>query len=326
MNTTIQKRFTHIAATFAALASLALLASSALAAQSHALPLWRVTDAQGHTLYLAGSMHMLKQGDYPLPHAFEKAFKQSERLIEELDLNAINPQKVRKIVKKLAVLPDGKTLEDAMDDSWGKAQALAGKADIKLAPYKHFKPWYAALRIVSLKFLKAGYNPMLGLDFHFANLAKKQDMPVAGLETLREQMNFFNDLALSTQRHYLLQLLDKLPDTKHDLKKLHAAWKTGDLEQLEEMAQKDFADYPDLRKTLINDRNRNWLPEIKRCLSENRKCFVVVGAEHMAGKAGLLSLLEKAGNHVEQLHGNWPAPASTGTNAAASAPEPATTQ
>src|SRR5699024_9420600 len=149
----------------------------------------------------------------------------------------------------------------------------------------NFKPWYAALRISSLTFLKAGYSPLLGLDFHYANLAAQREMPFMGLETMKEQMGFFNKLDMDIQRQYFMQTLKQLPDSKPDLAKMEAAWRMGNLEKLNAMAKKDFAKHPKLRKILINQRNHNWMPTLKHCLSADQGCFVVVGAEHMAGDA-----------------------------------------
>ncbi len=326
------RHFIQLGAALMAVLTLGFAGTSALAADSHPLPLWRVSGTHGHTLYLVGSMHMLKPNDYPLPKAFNRTFKRSDRLIEELDLNAISPTTVQKAVVKLAKLPKGKTLADVMGDDWDKAQKLAAKAGINLSPYEQYKPWFAALRIASLGFIKAGYNPMLGLDYHFANLAAERKMPLKGLETLDEQMNFFNQLKPSTQRQYLLQLLEHLPESQHDLAKLHAAWQIGDLEQMNAAAQKDFSKYPAMLHELIYRRNKRWLPTLEQCLAENRHCFVVVGAEHMAGKKGVLSLLESNGYKVKQLRGSTPASTVASASPAASsgavrlATPPATTQ
>jgi len=324
MNTIKLSCCARLGAITVAIATLGL-AGTTLAADSHPLPLWQVSDAQGHTMYLAGSMHMLKQADYPLPKAFDRAFKRSSRLIEELNLNAIPPSKVQKAVVDLAKLPQGKTLADAMGSHWHETRKLAARAGISLTPYEQYKPWYAALRIASLGFIKAGYNPMIGLDYHFANLAAEHKMPVHGLETLTQQMNFFNQLKMSTQRKYLLQLLKNLPKSSGDLAKLHAAWQTGNLEKMNAMAEKDFSKYPALLKQLLVQRNENWMPTLTDCLVKNRRCFVVVGAEHMAGDKGVLALLEKDGYKVRQLQGHQPASAATGATAA-SVPTPASAQ
>ncbi|MGH8162238.1 MAG: TraB/GumN family protein [Gammaproteobacteria bacterium] len=275
---------------------------AAQAAATHPLPLWRVTDAHGHTLYLAGSMHALKADDYPLPTPFTTAFGHSRRLVEEINLAALKPEKVQETIKQLGDLPAGKTLAAVMGTSWTRAQALAQKSDIKLGPYQGLKPWLAAVQITGLDFIRKGYVPTLGMDQHFAELAKQRGMPVTGLETFSEQMGFFNAMPHALQRRFLLQTLEKMPQGDRELARLHTAWRHGDTAELAAIANKDFASYSRLRKRLLDQRNRRWLPTLERCLAANDGCFVVVGAEHMVGPTGLVALLEKDGERVVQLH------------------------
>src|ERR1700693_881119 len=47
--------------------------------------MWKVTGKTG-AVYLIGSVHMLTQDFYPLSKAFEDAFKESDLLVEEVDL------------------------------------------------------------------------------------------------------------------------------------------------------------------------------------------------------------------------------------------------
>lgn len=286
----------------APLLALGFLCAFAHAAAAHPLPLWRVGDGHGHRMYLAGSMHALKEKDYPLPAPFTKAFDHSRRLVEEIDLNALKPKKVQATIKRLGSLPADKTLAAVMGTSWGLAQALAKKSDLELAPYQQLKPWLAAVQIAGVNFIRKGYLPTLGLDQHFSKLAGKRGMPITGLETVSEQMGFLNAMPQALQRRFLLQTLEKTPNGGHELARLHTAWQQGNTVALTAIARKDFAGYPNLRRRLLVARNRRWLPTLERCLTENRGCFVVVGTEHMAGPAGLPALLEKAGYRVTQLH------------------------
>ncbi len=298
----------------APLLALVLICIPALTAAAHPLPLWRISDGAGHTLYLAGSMHALKTSDYPLPAPFRTAFGSSRRLVEELDLNAISEQDVEQTIKTLGLLPSGQTLAGVMGADWAQALALAGKAEINLALYQQFKPWLVAIRITGPSFVAAGYIPSLGLDQHFALQASERKMPVTGLETLTEQLEFFNDIKPALQRRFLLQALEEVSHSEQELARLHAAWRDGDMSALAALADKDFAAYPNLRARVLGDRNRRWLPTLEQCLAGNEGCFVVVGAEHMIGPNGLLALLGKKGYRVIQLRAaDAPTAASTAT-------------
>lgn len=265
------------------------------------LPIWQVVDATGHVLYLVGSMHALKPEDYPLPAAMTTAFARSDLLIEEIDFNAIPREAAMKTVAAIGMLPSGQTLEQAMGSDWEHARRLAKAAGVNLEVYARSKPWFAAVAIGDEIFLQAGYDPNLGLDMHFAALARTRGMPMHGLETLQEQLRLLDDLSPAMQRTFLLQTLSQAPEAGAELKQLHAAWRTGDIQAMEAIANRDFAGYPQLRKTLLTARNKRWLPTLENCLASDKTCFVVVGAEHMAGPDGLPALLKGAGDRVRQL-------------------------
>lgn len=280
---------------------LALAAALPARAAGARLPVWRVNNAAGHVLYLVGSMHALKPDDYPLPPPMTAAFERSDLLVEELDLNALSHETAMKAVATIGMLPPDQSLEQAMGPDWERTLQLAKTAGVNLEVYARSKPWFAAVAIGDQAFLQAGYEPNLGLDMHFAALARKRGMPVHGLETLREQLDLFDDLPLDSQRTFLVQTLSQAPRAGAELARLHAAWRTGDIETMETIADRDFAGYPQLRKLLLTDRNENWLPTLEDCLASGKTCFVVVGAEHMAGPDGLPALLKRAGDRVRQL-------------------------
>ena len=63
----------------------------------------------------------------------------------------------------------------------------------------------------------------------------------------------------------------------------------------------DYKDAPSIRRRLITDRNKRWLPEIVQWLQSGKTYLVVAGAAHMAGSEGLPALLQAQGFQVEQL-------------------------
>ncbi len=267
------------------------------------ISLWKVTAGDGHTLYLAGSMHALTQADIPLPDAYTRAFDASDRLVEELDFKDLNPREVTKQALSMGLLQDSDLASAMGKKDWAEVQKLAQKAGVELYHYERFKPWLAAIGIADTLLLRYGYQPKLGLDLHFANLARKRDMPGSGLETVAEQLSFFNDMKPDVQRRFLLQTLREAGSARRDLSRLHDAWARGDTKTLEALQKENFKGFPQLRKRLIEQRNQRWLPHLLKCLHSGQTCFVAVGVEHMVGPHGLIALLEARGAKIQQLHG-----------------------
>ncbi|MGH8426819.1 MAG: TraB/GumN family protein [Gammaproteobacteria bacterium] len=288
----------RIGAAFFAATCLAALTALPAYAASGPLPLWQVSDGHGHVLYLAGAMHALEPADYPLPAAMNDAFAHSNRLVEELNLATISPEKTADIVRQKGFLPQGQTLAGAMNGDWDRAQALAHKAGINLGLYSNFKPWLAAVEVADRLASNAGYQADLGVDRYFSGLAQKRQMPITGLETFAGQLDFFDAMAPALQRRFLLQTLQDAPHAANELAQLHSAWRSGDLAKLANIQREDFAGYPQLRRTLLDQRNESWMGVLEHCLADGDTCFVVVGVEHMAGPKGLPALLRAAGNHV----------------------------
>lgn len=296
--------------------ALALNGSAALAGPAGGatpISMWKVTNTAGHTLYLVGSMHALTQKDFPLPAAYNQAFEESDRLVEELNLKKLSPREVNKQALAMGLL-HGKTLAEVMGKKeWARMQKMAQKSGVMLYNYEHFKPWLAAIGIGDTELLRYGYQPQLGLDMHFAELARKRKMPSTGLETVAEQLSYFNDMTPRTQRRFLTQTLDEANAGRRQLRQLHDAWLHGDTAELAKLQKETFKGFPGVRKRMIKDRNERWLPHLVNCLKSTSTCFVVVGVEHMVGPNGLIRLLRARGDRVRQMHGHIVAP-DGGTN------------
>ena len=57
-------------------------------------PVWRVTDGES-TVYLGGTVHLLRPSDYPLPEEFDQAYEGSSELFFETDISSMNDLSVQ---------------------------------------------------------------------------------------------------------------------------------------------------------------------------------------------------------------------------------------
>src|ERR1041385_8487226 len=72
--------------------------------------LWRIQNQQ-NIVYLLGSIHVLKESDYPLAPLMESAFTNARIAVFETDIDALdNPDVLLKIAMK-GRLPEGQTLK-----------------------------------------------------------------------------------------------------------------------------------------------------------------------------------------------------------------------
>lgn len=281
-----------------AVVALALLAPP-VGAQSHSF-LWKAT-GKGSMVYLAGSIHMLSPDFYPLNPVFDRAFDDSDLLVEEVDLGELLGPASQMQALMRGMLPAGQTLDKVLSPA---TLALVTKAAKDLgAPIEalqRFKPWMLALTLEGLELAHAGFDPELGLDKHFYDLAKEKGKAVQGLETVDYQLSRLDEMTFEQQDRMLAQTLKELETEKASVTALTTAWKTGDAGAVERLVLGQLKPEPVLYERLLVERNRNWLPKIEALFLRKGHALVLVGAAHLVGSDGLLAMLKAKGYRIEQ--------------------------
>ncbi|MGH8280819.1 MAG: TraB/GumN family protein [Gammaproteobacteria bacterium] len=263
--------------------------------------LWRIS--RGHeSLYLVGSIHALNPDDYPLPAEMETDFTHSTALVEEINLTMVDPASVQQKALRMGAYPKSKSLRTELSPTvYQQVAAGAQQLGIDMARLDRLRPWLGSIAVLQMQLTQAGFHASDGVDHHFADEAQMMGKRVIGLETPHYQLELLARLPEKVQQDMLLQSLSEAQNFQAEMRALIAAWEKGDTEALEKIMQQDFKNYPLAYKLLIADRNRAWMPRLKRLLHSGRRYFVVVGALHMVGPDGLLAYFEKAGYKVEQL-------------------------
>jgi uncharacterized protein len=263
--------------------------------------LWEIRSAKT-TVYLLGSIHFLKKESYPLNQVIEQAFSNTQKLVLEIDLGAVDQQKSQHSMVLKGMAADARTLRERVStETFELTERRAEELGMKIQTLSRFKPWFVALAISTLKLQKLGFDPNYGVDRYFAERAKKDKKEIVGLETFEYQIDLFDRMSPEGQEMLLLQTLKDLDMMEKELDRLVQSWQSGDSQALETLLLKSYREYPEVYQSLIYDRNRKWLPRIERFLSQTESTLVVVGAGHLVGDGGLIDLLKERGYAVEQL-------------------------
>ena len=85
-----------------------------------------------------------------------------------------------------------------------------------------------------------------------------------------------------------------------DLRKLIDVYKTQDVEKLFEITASQLDVEKGFHTRLLDDRNIAWIPKLETAFKE-KPTFVAVGAGHLGGKKGVLSLLREKGYKVSPV-------------------------
>jgi len=284
------------------LSALGLLSGlNALTAQG-ASPVWAIHGPH-NTVYLAGSVHMLKAGEAALPTGFERAYAGSQGLVMELDVANLNPLDAAGWLLEHGALPEGVTLHQRLGDSrYQKVTTEAQRLGVPDQLLQQQQPWVVGMELLELKYQQLGFDAQSGVEQQLAQRAQGDHKPISGLETLAEQLGVLGAMSDEDQVRFLDMIVTEMDDVGNDTQQVITAWRNGDAARLGALLGEEYKSFPALYRTLVSERNRHWLPQIEKLLQDRQDYFVVVGALHLVGEGGLLDLMRRDGYRPEQLN------------------------
>lgn len=269
--------------------------------EGHPVTLWRVQGVN-NSVYLLGSIHLLRAEDHPLPTVIDAAYADAEVLIMELDMDDIDAARTQQLFNQSGVLRDGTTLRELMgEELYARAAAIAESNDIPIDLLAQSKPWLAAITVEMMALYRIGFNPALGIEMHLTSRAVADGKPIAGLEAVEEQLAFLDGLSLQAQRDLLLQTLEDTAGMGDSIDEMIRAWRYGDTDFLASALLDSFAEHAELNEQLVSNRNRRWVSQISELLDDRDDYLVIVGALHLVGDTGVPNLIAQQGINILQL-------------------------
>ena len=269
--------------------------------QEHPVTLWRIA-GETNSIYLLGSIHLLREQDHPLPTVIDTAYGDADVVVMEIDMDDLDPVYTQAAFNRAGVLTDGRTLRDLMgEEAFAAASDAAAAVDIPLDLLARSEPWLAAITVELMLLYRIGFNPALGIEMTMTQRAVADGKPVEGLETIDEQLAFLDGLPIEAQREMLLQTLVEGASMSESIDSLIDAWHQGDTATLEESLLESAVGLEELHEVLVSGRNRRWAETISTWLDDEQNYLIVVGALHLVGDQGVPALLEKRGFGIHQL-------------------------
>lgn len=257
--------------------------------------LWEL-HGKHNTVYLLGSIHVLRPSDYPLSPVVLAAYADAKSLVMEVNLDEITSEQVQAEMLGSATLPDGKTLTDVLGkERYGRADGLARGVGVELTMFDQFAPWFAAEAISQLQLTQLGFQAESGVEMFFMGKARSDGKSVTGLETVHDQIALFQNMSLDTQADYLVSSLEQAETLPKDVDSMVRAWQHGDTQWFASQMQSEFGRDTRLYESIIAARNRKWLPKIEALLTEDKNYLVIVGTGHLVGQGSVIELLKKDG-------------------------------
>ncbi len=279
---------------------LCLVFGTGRAADAAKHTLWELHGAH-NTVYVLGSIHVLRPSDYPLAAAVLDAYGRAQALVMEVDLGAVDQDQIQSEMLASAELPADRSLATVLGPGrYERATRLARGVGVDLSKFTRFTPWFVAEAISMLELGQLGFRPESGVEMYFLDKARADGKPISGLETVHEQIALFENMRLDQQSEYLVSSLEQADALPREIGDMVRAWRTGDTGWFDRQLREELGADPALYDSLIVERNRKWVPKIEALLREPRNYLVIVGTGHLVGGSSVLALLERDGFAAEQ--------------------------
>jgi len=250
--------------------------------------LWKISgNGLKQDSYLFGTIHMLCPDDFEIKQKCLDAINSSQKIVFEVDLS--KPENLQVVQAFAAPDPDFVKQFEEADVKKMDSILVSQQLSIKLLDY--MSP-VTAMSLFAMK----GFNcpdptKMKSYEMELAALAKAQGKAVGELETPEFQFDLLKDLITPKLFMESVFQLDKYPALTA---KMVAAYKNENLTELTKLIQDPIWMTAEQKEKLLAGRNVNWTTIIPDLIKE-QSCFVAVGAGHLSGEKGLISLLRGKG-------------------------------
>jgi len=261
--------------------------------------MWVIKDADS-TIYLIGTLHLLKHDAEWNAEKVKKTVKESTELWLETtdfdDQDALAP-----LMVKFGLDPEHPLSTKLNEEQKKKLEKLTSTYGIPPAKLEPLRPWLAAVVLAMSPIQKAGYDPEAGVERVLAAQATAEGDKIRGFETAEEQLHLFADLSDEEQLQFLVGTLDELEKGVELLDRLAKAWINGDVDTIGRLSIDEMkTEAPTVYDKLIVRRNIAWTKKIEEMLKGSGVQQIAVGAAHLAGPDSLQAQLAKRGIKVER--------------------------
>lgn len=262
--------------------------------------LWVVKDADT-SIYMFGTVHMLKPGLGWFDEAVKEAFDKSDTLMLEI----IMPDDQAEVAKQmipLAIDQNNTALSSLLTDTQRTAyEAAMNKYGLPVGQFDIFEPWFPGMTISAVSLVADGYDPEHGSEKILTKAAKAANKPITALETFSEQMGFFDNLPKDAQLQFLNDTVAQLPTAGPEFAEIIFAWARGKPDELGERMNRLMSGSEALADTLLYKRNERWAAWIKTRMDQPGTIFMAVGAGHLAGQKSVQDYLVINGLTAERV-------------------------
>jgi len=265
--------------------------------------LWKVTGNElTEPSYVFGTIHMIGAEDFFLTDAIKNAFKESDKVVFEINMEEMNDMGVLfKLMGKIT-MEGGKTLKDLLnEEDYKLVQSHFKEMGLPLMFLEKMKPLFLST------FASGDIDPtdmqsgkMKSYEMEFMEMAQVAEKEMDGLETIEFQLSMFDSIPYKDQANMLVDAIKASEKGDDQFARMVEIYKEQNVSKLYKMIETESEGVSEFEDLLLVGRNKNWIP-IMADMMKAKKTFFAVGAGHLGGKNGVIALLRKKGYTVTAI-------------------------
>ncbi len=257
---------------------------------------WKIEGKGVVTSYMYGTMHMINSEYYNM----------TEKMISKI-------QSSKAIIMEVGGMPNPVAAYQMMSLDTGTVHSYFTKEQMAVlleffdtilgTPPETFHKVYGGMKpFFILQSLSQGYfdEGAKSYDLDIMSLAAEKDIPLVGLETIEDQLGFFDNIPQEKMAEMIMIGIEDYEDEKKSTKKLMKLYHSQKVNKLIPMMNKQSPEFMEFSDIFLYDRNKKWIPKITSEIAD-KQCFIAVGAAHLFGDGGVIDLLKKEGYTVTAI-------------------------
>jgi len=246
--------------------------------------------------YLYGTIHIICKDDFVLTETTKQKFSETHQVYLEIDMD--DPKMMPEMMKSI-YMTDGSTIKTLLSepDYHKVSQFFKDTLKMNIATMDKMKPFVLG----SMSITKLLSCPTQSYEETFMKMAKTENKEILGLETVQDQFGAMDKMGMKKQADMMLvKLVENWADGKQEFKQLITDYKNQDVEALLEDMKKSRTMDEGFEEDLLTTRNQNWIAKIQK-ITKEKSTFFAVGAGHLGGKKGVITLLRNEGFTVKAV-------------------------
>ncbi len=258
--------------------------------------LWKISgNGLDKPSYLFGTIHITC--DATLSEKVKKAMDDTQQLCLELDMD--DPSMQAQMMSGM-MMKEGVTMESLVSKEDFKVvdAFLTKNLGFSAKMLNKFKPFMVS----AMLYPKMMDCPVQSVEGELMKIATTQKEETIGLEEISEQLAVFDAIPYKVQMEELVKTAksDLKRDSK-EIKEMLEIYRTEDIEAMLKFTEEsDNKLTSEFEEELLIKRNQNWISRIQK-IAGDKPTFFGVGAAHLGGENGVITLLKKAGFTVEPI-------------------------